>query len=182
MIDPPPYSDFMIPVEIRDSTVHGKGLFALRKTKPGQHILTWGGQLFSSDEIDSGKHLEHTAIQISHSQWIALPKNSHRQLDDYMNHSCAPNVGLVSKHEIIATEDIKLGDELVADYSSWLNDPEYTLNPCLCNSKYCRHIISGLEWKKLEYALSHWKILSPYIKSLCIERWGTNVLRNVIQN
>ena len=59
-------------------------------------------------------------------------------LDNYLNHSCEPNLGFVDGTLVhIALRDIEEGEELLWDYSTSMNEPGWSL-PCYCGSSQCR--------------------------------------------
>ncbi len=70
------------------------------------------------------------------------------KLDDYINHSCNPNSGLIIKNEkvnLIAIKNIKNGKEITYDYSTTINEDNWKMR-CNCGSKICRKIIKDFKY------------------------------------
>lgn len=163
---------FYVPVCVFQSSIHQCGLFADRQIELGEDILTWGGVVFSTKQIEKGMCEPHTAIRLAHDKWIANEKGASRTPDDYMNHSCDPNAALRSCVTITAIRKIERGAEITADYSTWLADSDYAMSqPCKCGSSQCRQSIRGNEWQNPSFARSRYTTLSPYVRSL-VDRNG----------
>jgi len=65
------------------------------------------------------------------------------------NHSCDPNVWLVSAVELAARRDIDEGDELVSDYATYTMAAGWSMT-CRCGTPVCRGTISGDDWRRPE--------------------------------
>ncbi|HUI70510.1 MAG TPA: SET domain-containing protein-lysine N-methyltransferase, partial [Spirochaetia bacterium] len=64
-------------------------------------------------------------------------------LDDYINHSCEPNAGLRisgTTVDLYAIRDIKPGEEILFDYSTTLDEDDFTMS-CQCSTPSCRRVI-----------------------------------------
>ncbi len=69
----------------------------------------------------------------------------------YLNHSCDPNVivrpvhqtGSEPRIDVIARDDIKVGDELAFDYATLEYDVTVANYPCKCGARQCRGTIHG---------------------------------------
>jgi len=85
-------------------------------------------------------------------------------IDDFFNHSCEPNAGLVIKEKKIflkAIKNIKKGSEITWDYSTTMYEAEFPDKwemDCVCGSKKCRQRI--VDFKELPK-----KIQLRYIKA-----------------
>lgn len=59
-------------------------------------------------------------------------------LDDFLNHSCCPNLGFVDGSlTLYALCDIQAGEELTFDYSTSMNEPGWVIK-CRCRAANCR--------------------------------------------
>ena len=61
-------------------------------------------------------------------------------LDDFVNHSCDPNAGVRiegTAAELFAIRDIAAGEEILFDYSTTLDEEDFTMD-CRCGSPSCR--------------------------------------------
>lgn len=101
--------------EVKDSGIHGKGLFAIRKIAEGKVIGTYQGPKVY-DDADDGDHV----------LWIEDHDGSIYGVDGknelrYVNHSTKANV-VFEGEELIALRDIKKGEELTHHYGDdWLD-------------------------------------------------------------
>ncbi len=137
----------------KGSANHGEGVFTNGLIPKNTEVLVFKGELFHDDEIDefSSDHY----LQIDSSLYIG-PSG---MLDDYVNHSCDPNCGLLdfasgmaiynnkthqnSGISLISIKDIQPGEEITFDYSTSI-DSEWTME-CNCNSSNCRKTIGSFK-------------------------------------
>ena len=106
-------------VEIKEVKDKGKGIFALKDFKKGVHILDITGEI-----IETENPSDYPEEIIEH--WGPLGKNGkkYRFITPekpwmYMNHSCESNAGVINNRKLIASKDIKKGNEITVDYSSF---------------------------------------------------------------
>lgn len=122
----------MANVSIRNSKIHGKGLFAEREFKKGETILKWDvSHKISKKEADKFKDNEHLAY-FNGIYFLA------QEPEHFVNHSCNPNTKAVEFSDV-ALRDIKKGEELTTDYSVVMH-PQ-TQMKCNCGAKNCKKII-----------------------------------------
>lgn len=81
----------------------------------------------------------------------------------YFNHSCAGNLGFNKSGDFVALRNIKSGEELSYDYSLADSNPNFNMK-CLCNSKVCRKVITGNDWKDQCFQKNNFKHMLPYIQ------------------
>jgi SET domain-containing protein len=136
-------------VEVRNSDIHGRGVYAIRPIKKGNRVIEYLGERVSHYEADSRYELKpdddgHTFLFIVDGRTVidaGVDGNEAR----YINHSCDPNCETVIEDRrvfIEAIRDIKPGQELGYDYQlTWesTDDPkELALYDCRCGAKQCR--------------------------------------------
>jgi uncharacterized protein len=136
-------------VEARNSTIHGRGVYAIAPIKKGTRILEYLGERISHGEADTryenkGDDDGHTFLFIASNRTVidaGVDGNDAR----FINHSCAPNCETVIENSrvfIDAIRNIKPGEELGYDYQlTWesTDDPaELALYACRCGAKKCR--------------------------------------------
>lgn len=67
--------------------------------------------------------------------------------DSFQNHSCDPNTAMVydgiNTYELVATKDVKQGDDLTSDYETFDVGLDGTSFTCTCGSWNCRKIINA---------------------------------------
>ncbi len=126
-------------------TKHGKGVFATRDFSSGEIIIPFKGKLFTRAELP--KHydqVEDHYVQIGEDRYLG-PSGD---VDDFFNHSCVPNSGLVisgKKTSLGAIKKIDKGDEVTWDYSTTMAEDEWEMD-CKCGSKQCRGRIRDFKY------------------------------------
>lgn len=78
----------------------------------------------------------------------------------HMNHHCEANVGCDADDNFVAIRDIKKGEETCLDYAFVISNPAYIMK-CACDSKKCRGIVTGNDWKNPAF----WKKNSNFFSS-----------------
>jgi hypothetical protein len=135
-------------IEIRPSPLHGLGSFARSAIKAGEIVTIWGGEVFTLAEVAAGKTKPGSVAAISDTLFLASPADSPDHPDQFLNHSCAPNVWMQDDVTLIARRDIHPGEELTADYALWEGDEQRVLPwQCHCGAPGCRGTITGRDWR-----------------------------------
>jgi len=137
------------PIEVRDSSVHGRGVFAARAIKKGERIIEYLGERVTHKEADRRYELKdendsHTFLFIVDSKTVidaGVDGNDAR----FFNQSCDPNCeSTVEKKRVFidAMRDIAQGEELTYDYQIYRDwdDPDNIdeVFACRCGSPKCR--------------------------------------------
>jgi SET domain-containing protein len=143
---------------VRDSRIHGRGVYAARSIKEGERIIEYRGERITwrqadrrppSDpndphhtfffSLDDGRHVIDANVRGNSARWI--------------NHSCEPNCETEETDEgrvyIQALRDIRRGEELSYDYCLIVDE---RLTPtlkrqyeCRCGSRQCRGTMLALK-------------------------------------
>ena len=159
-------------LETRSSPIHGTGVFATADIKKGDVLIVWGGTIFTLEEIEAGKALEHSYCAISEDIFLGHTPKQGYSLDDFTNHSCGPNTWMVNEITIAARQDIKAGEEVTADLAMWwYPDEDGVAWECHCGSAQCRKIFTSRDWRRPELHERYGDHFLPYIneriKRLC---------------
>ena|SRR5258708_3765179 len=151
-------------LELRKSSIHGTGIFTKKRIKKGEVTIIWGGIVFTDQDVANGRVKEHTGVGIGEGLYLGAAENQDSSADDYMNHSCNPNIWMKDEVTLIASRNIEKDEELTADYVIWLNNEEYVMkNICYCGSPTCRNKITGKDWRSIELQLKYKNHFSPFI-------------------
>jgi len=136
-------------IEVRNSAVHGRGVFAVAHIPKGTRILEYLGDRVSHAAADAryedhDENDNHTFLFIVDKHTVidaAVGGNDAR----FINHQCSGNCESVIKHRrvfIDATRDIAAGVELGYDYEIGRDkdDPPNVdeIYACRCGSPQCR--------------------------------------------
>ena len=137
------------PIIVRDSKIHGKGVYASRAIKKGERVSEYLGERITHAEADrrymtKGDDDGHTFLFVATNRTV-IDGNVNGNDARFINHSCAPNCESViddGRVFLEAIRPIKPGDELGFDYQlTWesTDDPDDLANyRCLCGAKKCR--------------------------------------------
>lgn len=133
--------------EVRESEIHGRGLYATNDIKEGTKIIQYVGEKITKKESNKrALEWEEQARETGDGLVYIFELDDDYDIDGrigdnparYMNHSCDGNSEALNTDGeiwIIAIEDIDEGDELVYDYGY---DMEHFMDhPCLCGSDNC---------------------------------------------
>ena len=122
-------------------TAKGRGVVAGRAIPKGALVLRFEGPVF--DKYSCPEFSE--ALQVGVDAWMW----SSGGLDDLVNHSCEPNLGLwqlpaVGGHTyLLAVKDVAAGEELSFDYSTSMVDEPWDMEGCLCRAAKCRGLVGN---------------------------------------
>ena len=133
--------------------------------KKGEIVLIFGGNLLLTSERYSGDYLRSTCIGVSENISLGELQQSKKELSDYINHSCNPNVGLEDAITLIAIRDISAGEEILCDYAFWESNNDWKMkHECICGNPNCRKLITGKDWMMVKSTDEYYKYYAPFIK------------------
>ena len=153
-------------IEIRESEIHGTGVFAKTKVPKGKKVIEYIGEKITKKEserrsialIEKNQGSEtNGAVYIfevnkRHDIDGNIPENSAR----FINHSCEPNCEpdvIKNRVWLISTRKIKEGEELSYNYGFDLDG--YEDHECKCGTKKCVGYITAEDnWPKLKKRLA----------------------------
>lgn len=150
---------------VKQSTLHGNGVFAARDIPAGAHILEYAGKRITPEKADDLHPVNPD--DPFHTFFFAL--SSGKVIDGgdkgndarWINHSCGPNCEAQENTSgkrvyIVALHDIEAGTELFYDYGLIMEGrltkklkQQYL---CLCGTGECRGTMLALPKKKAKSA------------------------------
>jgi SET domain-containing protein len=118
---------------IRPSKIHGVGVFAIKNIKKGTYIfpedndnMVWIKKSELGKITDDIKQLYEDFCVVKGEKY-GCPKNFNKMtVAWYINHSKKPNTGCNKNYNFFATRDIRKGEELTADYTSYSDISDLT--------------------------------------------------------
>lgn len=148
---------------VKESPIHGKGLFAIAPFAQGEIVCVKGGHIFDRQTLRSMPEWYRAAeIQIAEDLFIGPLSESEREGSMiFSNHSCEPNIGVQGQVVFVAMRDIALGEELTHDWAT-TDDDSYEME-CVCGSVNCRKVITGRDWQKRELQKKYSGYISWYL-------------------
>jgi len=134
-------------VSVRESRLHGLGVFADRAFRKGELLL----EIDDSDPVlDRAQLTPEQEIYIDvfiavdgqeRTTWMKSPEK-------YINHSCDPTSYVLTDmtsgvRRTLARKDVRTGEEITWDYALNIWEEWVAPVPCKCGTENCRKIIRG---------------------------------------
>lgn len=137
-------------IEVRESPIHGRGVFAARPIARGTRILEYTGERITWDEADRREALK--AEDDTHTMLFTVDRktviDATRRGSDarFINHACLGNCRSYidgKRVYIEARRNIKAGEELCYDYKLSMDGEKITRKlrkayACRCGTHRCR--------------------------------------------
>jgi uncharacterized protein len=150
--------------QVRESKIHGHGLFAIADMAKDQIVAVKGGHIVDRKTLRQkiAPRLGPVEIQIDYDLFIAPVTGEERELSMlYSNHSCNPNLGLRGEITFVAMRDIRAGEELTHDWAM-TDDDDYSVE-CKCGAPVCRKSLTGKDWQRPDIQKRHAGYFSAYL-------------------
>jgi hypothetical protein len=139
-------------LEVRESRIHGRGVFAHDRIRKGERVAIFGGEIMRIDEIDDlPSRLQEYPMQVE-ERFVIGSRASRRPEDaDFFNHSCEPNTGFRGQIFLVALGNIEPGEEITFDYAmvvskSFESEAVFEMT-CNCGARSCRRRITENDWR-----------------------------------
>lgn len=141
-------------VAVRNSPIHGRGVFAVTAIARGARILEYTGERMShakADRLYGDLHdgSSHTML-FAATDKVVIDATKRGGPARWINHSCAPNCEANEEEGrvfIDAIRAIRPGQELSYDYNLVLEErhtaKQKREHPCHCGARKCRHTLLG---------------------------------------
>ena len=132
---------------VKESPIHGRGLFAVEAIEEGAVVCVKGGAIFNREQLkEMTTRLGPAEIQIAEDLFIGPLHEAEREGSMiFSNHSCEPNLGVRGQIVFVAMRHIEAGEELTHDWAM-TDDDDYEME-CRCGSNNCRQVITGRDWR-----------------------------------
>jgi uncharacterized protein len=125
-------------IVVRDSLIHGHGVFAARHIPAGTELMEYVGERITKADSLERCLAGNVYVFTLDDDWDldgSVDPNPAR----FANHSCAPNCESIMDEDdriwIIALRDIEPGEEITYNYGYDLED--YPDHPCCCGAPNC---------------------------------------------
>jgi len=158
-----PFSYRSLKTQVRESKIHGRGLFAMTDIAKNEIVAVKGGHIIAREELrEITPRLGPVEIQIDDNLFIAPVTDEERELSMlYSNHSCDANLGIRGEITFVAMRDIPAGEELTHDWAT-TDDDDYSIE-CKCGAPNCRKILTGKDWQRPELQQRYAGYFSAYL-------------------
>src|ERR1035437_2820206 len=134
---------------VKNSGIHGKGVYATKEIPKGKTIFEYKGEIISPAEVDNlptsdMKNPNHTFL-FTRDDGLLINAGKKGNSSHFINHSCKPNCETKEKKGkifIYTLKKIRKGEELFYDYRIQVDkkrtkklEKEFL---CLCGNNECR--------------------------------------------
>ena len=150
--------------EVRESKIHGRGLFAIADIAKNEIVAIKGGHIVDRKTLRAKitPVLGPAEIQLDDDLFIAPVTEEERELSMlYSNHSCDPNLGMRGEITFVAMREIRAGEELTHDWAM-TDDDDYSLK-CNCGVPDCRKTLTGKDWQRPDLQRRYAGYFSAYL-------------------
>ena len=150
--------------EVRESKIHGRGLFAIADIAQNEIVAVKGGHIVGGKTLreEITPLLGPVEIQIDDDLFIAPVTKEERELSMlYLNHSCDPNLGVRGEITFVARRKIRAGEELTHDWAM-TDDDDYSVE-CSCGAPDCRKTLTGKDWQRPDLQKRYAGYFSAYL-------------------
>jgi uncharacterized protein len=150
--------------QVRESKIHGRGLFATADIAKDEIVAIKGGHIVDRKTLREKitPQLGPVEIQIDDNLFIASVVQEELEGSMlYSNHSCEPNLGMRGEITFVAIRDIRPGEELTHDWAM-TDDDDYSVE-CKCGAPNCRKTLTGKDWQRPELQRRYAGYFSAYL-------------------
>jgi uncharacterized protein len=130
-------------LEVRESRIEGRGLFATDQIEPGTVIATMGGTVVTDVEFRGLRLTKYSAAAIGEGLNIL---HSHDTPLQYGNQSCDSNMWMDDEITISARRVIPQKVDATIDYALFTVAPTWWMQ-CRCGAGSCRGVVTGDDWR-----------------------------------
>ncbi len=161
-------------IEHRVSKIAGKGIHATKRIAAGEILVVENGPIVDQRTID----IVHAAgyeceLRVGWGLYsLHRPVHSDNE-GGYINHSCAPNAGLIDMRTFAAVRDIEAGEEVTCDYGTFETESGWELQ-CSCGTPHCRGTVTGKDYRLPDLKRRMGQYFAPYLRDPTV----TKKLRN----
>ncbi len=148
-------------------TRNGRGIVAKQDFASDEVLFQVTGPFVTCDEDDEMNDVARSNTFRYDADLYISPEGT---IGDFQNHSCEPNAKVVKvgdKLFVVAIDQIRMGEEVLIDYSTIIAADDIWEMQCLCGSRMCRGVIGSFD--RLPAALRKTYIQSGIVPEYIIQ-------------
>ena len=133
-----------VQIEVRESGVHGRGVYTMKFIRKGTRVIEYAGERVSWERAPDDANDPHTFNFGLENGEVINPEVGGNDAR-WINHSCNPNCEAIEEDErifIYAMRNIHAGEELLYDYRMQIDEPISEAAKkkfaCHCGAPNCR--------------------------------------------
>ena len=149
---------------VKESRIHGRGLFARQPVAKGEIVAIKGGYILDGSGLREVEAcLGSAEIPVADGFFIGPLNELEREgAMIFTNHSCDPNIGVQGQIVFVAMREIEAGEELTHDWAT--TDADTYQMTCNCWTVNCRGIITGQDWRRRDLQERYRGYMSWYLQ------------------
>lgn len=156
-------------LEVRQSSIDQKGVYAREPVKKGERLAIFGGDILRIDETRAlPEQFIYYPLQIEERFMLYIRNPSSPEDTDFFNHSCEPNAGIKGQIFLVAMRDIGKDEEITFDYCMTLSEfdgSDFSISfDCSCGTPSCRGRVTQKDWRNPELQSRYKGYFSLYIQ------------------
>ena len=149
---------------VKESRIHGRGLFARQTVAKGEIVAIKGGYILAASTLcEVERRLGPAEIPVADGFFIGpLVELEREGAMIFTNHSCDPNIGVQGQIVFVAMREIEAGEELTHDWAT-TDDDTYEMT-CNCGTANCRGTVTGKDWRRRDLQERYRGYMSWYLQ------------------
>ena len=125
--------------------------------------MKWGGKVWLKSEVTADKVRYSSITSLDDEHYLGRSVDDPKELDEYFNHSCNPNMWLLDERTVAVRLPIKTDEELTWDISMGYDEDYILIERCQCRSDLCRGKVTLQDWKLEDLQQRYRGHFLPYI-------------------
>lgn len=139
-------------IEVRQSAIHGYGVFAVRKLPAGALVGVYAGRRYAADEAADMVWDDRLTYLFGLSDGTVIDGADGGNATRHLNHACEPNCEAIEDYDddgrlsvrIETLKAIAPGEELFLDYALDIDKQDDPADyPCRCGRAGCRGTLAA---------------------------------------
>ena len=158
-------------LELRQSPIHGFGLYATKQIPVDTLVAVFGGKVYTAQEIASlpdESFVKDVATQLNNDFFLGPLNERDIERGFFINHRCEPNTRIKNSIFLITIKNVDKDQEITFDYAHSHNKQINML--CKCGAENCRKNISNTDYLDPGYYAKNKNHFVEWLRELADKR------------